>query len=399
MEALSNEVLLPVSPLFEFISSQGSAKSNEDENQDSFGGVEEFDKNCRVSASDVFSDLFKELEVEEKQQGNSFINLPEPPKAEEDETLNISEPGIEKNKLHHKNKIFIDPLDKTTDRSAALEAREACRVQLHKGQTSGVAPGFVQANIVALPKEHAVEFLEFVRANPKGCPLLAVTEPGNPCALTCAPNSDLRTDIPKYRVWVDGVLKEEVSDASEYWEKDMVGFLLGCSFSWEGVLTDKGYTPRHLEKNIDGTNSNKNVPMYKTNIKNIKSGCFGGEVVVSMRPYPAHQLSEVFNITARYPEAHGSPIHWGDPALIGIGTSDGENDDGRSSFEKWCRALSHPDFGDAVQLREGDVPVFWACGVTSQMALIEAKLPLVVTHAPGHMFICDITEEELAQDV
>mmetsp|Transcript_11657 Transcript_11657/g.14060 ORF Transcript_11657/g.14060 Transcript_11657/m.14060 type:complete len:402 (+) Transcript_11657:153-1358(+) len=392
------------SPLLEYLQQQQSnnsaQKSNEESNQDSFKGVEEFD--MHTSTSNIFSDFF-----ETKSNFEDSERKPDDDEQAEEETIDnlIEEEEIDI-LSQHKNKEFMSSSE-LIDRSPAINFRKECRNQHHQGQTSGVASGFVQANMVALPKEYARDFLEFIHANPKGCPLLAVTTPGDSSVPTCAENADLKTDIPKYRIWTNGKLKEEVSDATSYWNlhKDMVGFLLGCSFSWEGVLIDSGYTPRHLEKTInkDGKEEtpSKNVPMYRTNLSNVKKGCFGGEVVVSMRPYKAHELQEVFNITARYPDAHGAPIHWGDPHLIGIGKKSpcDTKEDSITELERWSRALSHPDFGDHVQLREGDIPVFWACGVTSQMALVDAKLPLVITHAPGHMFICDISEEELVKDI
>lgn len=264
--------------------------------------------------------------------------------------------------------------DDTLDRSEARSFRESVRSGKHPGQTSGFAPGFVQANFVALPKEHAFEFLRFALTNPKACPLLSVTQPGDPTVENVAAGADLRQDIPKYRVWRDGKLAEERADIREIWDaqKDMVGFLLGCSFSWENVLKEAGLCPRQIEEG-------KNVPMYRTVHPNYPVGPFTGELVVSMRPYQPDKVPEAADITSRYPGAHGGPVHWGDPSELGF------------SAEK----LAVPDWGDAVTLKEGEVPVFWACGVTPQTAVEAAALPLVVTHAPGHMFICDVTDAEL----
>eukprot|EP00947_MAST-08B_sp_MAST-8B-sp1_P005262 g5262.t1 len=241
------------------------------------------------------------------------------------------------------------------------------------GQTSGAAQGFVQANFVALPHKAAGDFLHFALRNPRACPVLAVTRPGEaslPAGL--AAGADLRTDIPKYRVWRDGALVDEVTDISELWTDDMVGFLLGCSYSWEHALAEAGLCPRQIEEQC-------NVPMFRTGIRNTAVGPFAGDLVVSMRPYPAGSVPAVAGLTGRYPGAHGGPIHWGDPADLGL---------------TW-EALRDPHWGDAVSLKEDDVPMFWACGVTPQTAVEEAKLPLVITHAPGHMFICDLLNAEL----
>lgn len=258
------------------------------------------------------------------------------------------------------------------DRSVASEFRLQCRSGKHTGQTSGYAPGFVQANFVALPKSDAFDFLTFALQNPKACPLLCVTKPGDPCPKNVAPDADVRTDIPKYRIWRNGELAEEVADISSLWTEDMVGFLLGCSFSWENYLKDQGFCPRQIEQ---GTN----VAMFRTNIENTQSGPFKGVKVVSMRPYPPDKISEVARITGCYPGAHGGPIHWGDPKEIGIPVEE----------------LHTPHWGDPAEIREGELPVFWACGVTPQTALEQAKLPLAITHAPGHMFIADIQDHEL----
>jgi len=240
------------------------------------------------------------------------------------------------------------------------------------GQTSGSVPKFVQANLVALPQQHAFDFLRFCLANPRACPLLDVTAPGDPVPRTVAADADLRTDVPKYCVWRDGRVVEERTDvsSSELWPDDMVGFLLGCSFSWEHLLHEHYLTPRQVEEQ-------RNVPMYRTNVPNASVGPFGGELVVSMRPYLPSQLPTVASLTGRYPGAHGAPIHWGDAREIGV-----------------CLE-SPPDFGERVTIREGEVPAFWACGVTPQEALRAAKLPLAITHAPGHMFVTDLTDSEI----
>jgi uncharacterized protein YcsI (UPF0317 family) len=256
------------------------------------------------------------------------------------------------------------------DRSDAAKFRQRCRSGAFTDQTSGSVPGFVQANLVALPQEHAFDFLRFCLANPRACPLLDVTAPGDPAPRTVAADADLRTDIPKYWVWRDGQVAEERTDVSDLWSDGMVGFLLGCSFSWEHLLHEHYLTPRQIEERC-------NVPMYRTNVPNVAVGPFGGNLVVSMRPYLPSQLSTVAALTGRYPGAHGGPVHWGDAGEIGVNVQ------------------GPPDWGDQVTIREGEVPAFWACGVTPQEALRQAKLPLAITHAPGHMFVSDLTDSEI----
>ena len=256
------------------------------------------------------------------------------------------------------------------DRTSAEQFRLQCRSSAFGEQTSGCAPGFVQANLVVVPHEHAFNFLRFCLANPRACPLLDVTAPGDPTPRTVACGADLRTDLPKYRVWHDGAVVDERRDVSDLWSSSMVGFLLGCSFSWEQVLHEAGLTPRQVLEKC-------NVPMYRTSLPNATVEPFGGNLVVSMRPFLPSQLQAVFSITERYPGAHGAPIHWGDPSEIGV-CIEGE-----------------PDWGDRVSVREGEIPVFWACGVTPQEALREARLPFAITHAPGHMFVTDLTDDEI----
>jgi len=258
------------------------------------------------------------------------------------------------------------------DRSTAHEFRLLCRSGQHLTHTVGHANGFVQANFVALPQEHAFEFLTFCLRNPKACPLLAVTDPGDPVPRNIAPLADIRSDIPKYRVYRHGKLTEELSDITELWTEDMVGFLLGCSFSWEQTLADAGFCPRQVEQE-------RNVPMFRTQVPNVASGRFKGSLVVSMRPYMPEDAPKVAEITEKFPGAHGDPIHWGNAAELGIPEHE----------------LEAPHYGDAVEIRDGEVPVFWACGVTPQTAILEANIPLAITHSPGHMFVTDILDSEL----
>lgn len=243
-------------------------------------------------------------------------------------------------------------------------ARELCRSGEMVRPTAGISAGYTQANLVVLPKDLAYDFLVFCQRNPKPCPLLDVTEPGSAEARLTAPGSDLSTDLPKYRVWKNGELVDEPVDVKEYWGKDMVGFLLGCSFTFEGALLERGVPVRHIEEG-------RNVPMYITNIQCQKAGSLEGPMVVSMRPVPSGMITRAVLTTAKFPSVHGSPVHIGDPGKIGI------------------TDINRPDFGDSVTIREGEVPVFWACGVTPQAAIMKTKPSLAITHSPGHMFITD----------
>ncbi|HUE13905.1 MAG TPA: putative hydro-lyase [Planctomycetaceae bacterium] len=249
--------------------------------------------------------------------------------------------------------------------------REACRRRGFRGQTSGLAPGFTQANLVVVPVEWAGDFQEFCRRNPKPCPLLDVTEPGNPVPARVAPTADLRTDLPRYRIWKKGELEEEVDDVCSVWRDDFVSFLIGCSFTFESALLHAGVPVRHLELNF-------NVPMYRTNRPCVASGVFQGPLVVSMRPMKPADAIRAVEITSRYPDVHGAPIHLGLPEQLGIAD------------------LSRPDYGDAVPIHDDELPVFWACGVTPQAVLQSAKLPLAITHSPGCMFVTDVKDETLA---
>lgn len=236
--------------------------------------------------------------------------------------------------------------------------------------TAGMANGYAQANLAILKKEHAFDFLLFCQRNPKSCPLLDVTEIGSPIPKFAAEAGDIRSDIPKYRIYKYGELVEEVTDISDYWEDDMVGFLIGCSFTFEHALLNNDIPIRHIEEEC-------NVPMYKTNIPCIDAGIFHGNMVASMRPIPQKDVVRAAQVTSRFPAVHGGPIHIGNPEAIGISS------------------ITQPDFGDAVTIREGEVPVFWACGVTPQSIAMETKPAIMITHAPGHMFITDIRDEKL----
>lgn len=237
--------------------------------------------------------------------------------------------------------------------------------------TSGLCHCHVQANMIVLPKDWAYDFLVFAQRNPKPCPILDITEPGGWEAKLVAPGSDVRTDIPKYRVWKNGVLVDEPNDVVKYWQDDLVAFLLGCSFSFEGALLEAGIPIRHIDMNC-------NVPMYITNIQNHPAGRLSGPMVVSMRPVRHDQETKAVLATGRFPAVHGAPIHIGDPAKIGI------------------KDVNKPDFGDPVEIRDGETPIFWACGVTPQAVVMQTKPPFAITHAPGHMFIGDPKDVDYA---
>jgi len=235
--------------------------------------------------------------------------------------------------------------------------------------TAGMCRGYAQANLVILPGDYANDFREFARKNPRPCPVLEIVE-GTPLTRTMAQGADITRDIPKYRIYKDGVLAETVTDASAYWRDDFVGFLIGCSFSFEEALMQAGIKIRHIMCGC-------NVPMYKTNIMTTPAGPFSGPMVCSMRPMPLNDALLASKITGDMPNVHGAPVHIGDPSEIGIAD------------------VAHPDYGDAVEILPGEVPVFWPCGVTPQAAVENARPPIVITHAPGYMFITDIKNDAL----
>jgi uncharacterized protein YcsI (UPF0317 family) len=232
--------------------------------------------------------------------------------------------------------------------------------------TTGWAPGFTQANLVVLPREWAFDMLLFGQRNPQPVPLLDVTEPGA-VSTALAPGADLRTDLPRYRVWRDGELVDEPTDVVDLWSDDLVSFLIGCSFSFETALLDAGVPVRNIEQG-------RNVSMYRTTVECRPAGRLSGPLVVSMRPIPAAEVVTAVQVTGRMPQVHGAPVHVGSPETLGIAD------------------LDRPDFGDLVDARPGDVPVFWACGVTPQAALIASRPPFAITHAPGFMFVTDVPD-------
>jgi uncharacterized protein YcsI (UPF0317 family) len=249
------------------------------------------------------------------------------------------------------------------------DVRRLARTGALRGPTPGLAAGYEQANLVVVPRDRAFDFLLFCQRNPRPCPLLDVTDPGNPEPARVAPGADLRTDVPRYRVYRHGELVAEPNDLFDWWRDDLVGFLLGCSFSFENALVRAGLPVRHLELGC-------NVPMYRTTIPCVPAGVFRGPLVVSMRPMTPAQAQEAAGICARYPRSHGAPVQVGQPEAIGI------------------HDLDRPDFGDPVEIHPGEVPVFWACGVTPQAVAMEVRPPLLLTHAPGHMFLTDLLSNQ-----
>ena len=258
-----------------------------------------------------------------------------------------------------------------SDLRTGLDARLACRCGRFTGSTGGVAPGYVQGNLAILPKDLAADFLRFCQANPKPCPVIGVSDVGDPHLRALGADLDIRTDLPGYRVWKDGALIEETPDVSSWWRDDLVSFVIGCSYSFEQALVAEGIPLRHLER---GTR----VPMYQTNIACMAAGPFAGPMVVSMRPLtPSHAIRAI-QITSRYPAVHGAPVHIGLPELIGV------------------KDVMKPDHGDVMEVRADELPVFWACGVTPQAVIAAVKPPFAITHAPGSMLVTDLENRRFA---
>jgi uncharacterized protein YcsI (UPF0317 family) len=255
--------------------------------------------------------------------------------------------------------------------TTGLDVRRAARSGALDAPTSGLAYGYVQGNLAILPHDHAEDFLRFCQANPKPCPLLGVSEVGDPAIPALAADLDIRTDVPRYRVWRDGALVDEPRDIKSVWRDDLVSFVLGCSFSFEEALLAAGVPVRHIE---NGTN----VPMYRTNVATARAGRFHGPLVVSMRPMKPADAIRAVQITTRLPSVHGAPVHLGFPQAIGI------------------KDIAQPDYGDAVPVEPGELAVFWACGVTPQAAIAAAKVPFAITHAPGYMLVTDLKNAQLA---
>ena len=260
-----------------------------------------------------------------------------------------------------------------TGRGVEAGRRERLRIRAGdlSGPTAGLAPGNVQANLVILPKALAADFLRFAQANPKPCPVLAVSEPGDPSLAALGEDLDIRTDLPRYRVWRRGDLVEEPAEIAHVWREDLVSFALGCSFSFEQALIEDGIELRHMT-------CGSNVPMYRTNIQCRAAGAFHGPLVVSMRPLKPGDAIRAIQITSRFPSVHGAPVHIGLPGAIGI------------------TDLAQPDYGDPVPVEGSELPVFWACGVTPQAVIAEVRPDFCITHAPGSMLVTDLINSRLA---
>ena len=252
---------------------------------------------------------------------------------------------------------------------------EKIRLSARSGEfdqpTAGLAYGFVQANVVILPADHAMDFLLFCQRNPKPCPILGVSSPGERHIPGLGLNLDIATDVPRYLVWHNGEMTAETTDVSAYWRDDLVSFALGCSFSFEEALLEQGLELRHISQGC-------NVSMYRTNVPTVAAGPFHGQLVVTMRPFKPADAIRAIQVTSRFPSVHGAPVHIGDPAQIGIAD------------------LSKPDYGDPVQIKDGEIPVYWACGVTPQSVLMASRPAFCITHAPGHMLVTDRRNAELA---
>jgi len=250
------------------------------------------------------------------------------------------------------------------------QVRAQCRKGDFTSPTAGLARGFVQANLVIVPAEFAYDFLLFCQRNPKPCPILEVLDKGSPLTRFIAQDADLRTDLPKYRVYESDKIIDEPTNINKYWRDDLVSFLLGCSFTFDRALKKNGIPVRHEDEG-------RNVPMYRTNIACKGAGVFQGPLVVSMRPMTPDLALKATCITSRFSRAHGSPIHLGDPLQIGI------------------TDINSPDYGESVSILPNETPVFWACGVTPQAVAVASKIPFLITHSPGHMFVADWTDNQL----
>ncbi|MEM7544684.1 MAG: putative hydro-lyase [Pseudomonadota bacterium] len=256
--------------------------------------------------------------------------------------------------------------------ASSAEVRRAIRAGRYDRHTAGLAAGKLQCNLAILPEAVALDFLRFCQRNPKPCPVVGVSDSGDPAMPTLGHDIDIRTDVPRYRVFRDGALTEEVTDIADIWRDDLVTVALGCSFTFENAFIANGIPVRHIEQD-------KTVPMYRTSLALTPAGPFAGEMVATMRPIHKDRIEDAYRISGAFPHAHGAPIAMGDPAKIGI-------DD-----------LAAPDWGDPVPVRDDEVPVYWACGVTPQNVLRAARLPFCITHAPGHMLLADMSETLDAQ--
>ena len=259
----------------------------------------------------------------------------------------------------------------TPPAGSGLAARLAIRADLHRGPTSGLAPGFVQGNLAILPQALAADFLRFCQLNPKPCPLIGMAAPGDGRVPALGEDLDIRTDLPRYRVWRNGELVAEPADIRDVWRDDLVTFVIGCSFSFEEALMSDGIELRHITRGC-------NVPMFRTSIATAKAGPFHGPMVVSMRPLKPADAIRAVQITTRFPSVHGAPVHLGKPELIGI------------------KDVMAPDYGDAVEVRDDELPVFWACGVTPQSVIATVKPEFCITHYPGSILVTGRKNSEFA---
>ncbi len=248
---------------------------------------------------------------------------------------------------------------------SVTDARDIFRANRYAGHTAGIGLGRVQGNLAIVPASHALDFARYCQRNPKPCPMVGVSDTGDPMMRTLGADIDIRTDLPLYNHYENGDFVRQHRDIKDIWRDDLVAFVIGCSFSFEEAMIADGIRLRHIEEDTT-------VSMYRTNIPTVPSGPFAGPMVVSMRPLRREDAMRAMEISARFPHAHGRPVHFGDPATIGI------------------PEIRQPDWGDPTEIRPGEIPVFWACGVTSQVAVRTAKLPLCITHAPGRMLITDI---------
>jgi uncharacterized protein YcsI (UPF0317 family) len=260
-----------------------------------------------------------------------------------------------------------EPMMSITD---PRQARRIIRSGAYDGHTAGIAPEFVQGNLCILPAELATEFAAFCQRNPKPCPLIAMGAPGDP-SLPDLGDIDIRTDVPRYRVFKHGKLVDEPADIGSYWSQEFVTFVIGCSFSFEMAILQEGIRLQHVVRDTT-------VPMYRTNIACVPAGRFMANMVVSMRPFSPADAIRAVQITSRFPAVHGAPVHIGMPEAIGIGD------------------ILRPDYGDVPEIRAGEYPVFWGCGVTPQVAVEAAKPAICITHKPGAMLITDKRNTSLA---
>lgn len=261
--------------------------------------------------------------------------------------------------------------DETTTLNASVAARHAVRTGRHRGPTAGLAPGYVQGNLAVLPSALAGDFLRFCQLNPKPCPVIGTSAPGDWRVPALGEDLDIRTDLPRYRVWKNGALVAEPADVKEFWRDDLVSFVIGCSFSFEEALMAEGIELRHITRGC-------NVPMYRTSIATAEAGPFRGPMVVSMRPMKPADAIRAVQVTTRFPAVHGAPVHIGKPEAIGIAD------------------IGKPDYGDAVDVGDDELPVFWACGVTPQSVIATVKPEFCITHYPGSMLVTDRKNTEFA---